>query len=155
MLAKLLKGLGLLGCLAAAQSASAIPFQFEVTSTSNAVAGGVWSLTGPTSDGGLWAVGPGGSYSDGADLGAGQYSWSILGAGGAWGYGLISWSLSLNGVDFYSGSDGGNWFIQVFDTKRFSVEQRAVSVPEPATLTLLGMGLLAVGFSARRRRHFA
>jgi hypothetical protein len=150
MLARMVKGMGLVASFAMAQAALAIPFEFQITSSSNSVAAGVWSLSGPTSDGGLWAVGPSGSFSDGAELGAGQYTWSILGIGGAWGAGLISWSLSLNGVDFYSGSDGGNWLIQVFDSKQFGVE-RAVSVPEPTTLTLLGMGLLAVGFSARRR----
>lgn len=149
----LLKCLALVWALVATQSASAIPFKFEVKASDTAVGVGTWSLVGPTTDGGVWIVGLGSSYTHTTELTAGEYTWSILGLGGSLG-GLISWTLSLGGVDFYSGSDGNDWVFKIFDTNDFTVG-RPVSVPEPSTLALLGIGLLAVGFSVRRRRRAA
>jgi hypothetical protein len=151
MLKGICRNLALIGCLVAAQSASAIPMKFEITSSANAAAAGAWTLSGPTADGGLWAVGPGGYFTDGADIGPGEYTWSIQGLGGAWGYGQISWSLFLGTALLDTGSDSGDWIIKVFDTSNFEVG-RANRVPEPGTLSLLGLGLVAVGFSVRRRR---
>lgn len=152
MLSRPFKILAILWCLAVTHSASAIPFSFDVTSSTGAAAFGGWSLSGPTSDGGLWAVGSGGSFSSGSDIAPGVYTWSIFGVGGAWGYGTISWTLSLGGSQIYSGSDAGNWLIRVFDTTNIVVQPPvAVAVSEPTTLALLGLGLVVVGLSARRR----
>lgn len=54
--------------------------------------------------------------------------------------GLLSVSLRSTQGDFY------------FKRSLLTVSGRSVSVPEPTTLALFGMGLLGVGFAARRRR---
>lgn len=151
MLGRVVSVVGLVWCGIAAQSASAIPLQIDITSTANASAAGLWTLTGPTVDGGLWAVGPGGSYSDTANVGTGDYTWTIAGAGVNLGddAGVISWTLSFAGSQI-SGSATGDWLIKVLDQTKFEVG-RPVSVPEPGTLSLLGLGLVGVALSVRRR----
>lgn len=132
-----IRALALTGLLAvAAPSAYAIPFGVDIVG----LGGGSWNLDGPTDLTRNWSAAPFAPYSADFDIAAGDYSWSINGLGvlGA------SWSLSLNNEVVYSGSDHGLVF-KIRDNYQFE------AVPEPATLGLFGLGLLAAGFAARRR----
>jgi hypothetical protein len=150
-----LKGLVLVGCLALAPSAFAIPFSVTVTSSALAWGDGSWSLTaGPTPVSHNWTVGFGSSDSAGADISPGVYSWSITDGATDSGnlfYGTISWTLFLAGSQYYSGSDSGFFTIDVRDSTRVEVSP-STPVPEPGTLALLGLGLLGIGLSVRRRQ---
>lgn len=137
--------------LAITPSVFAIPFGIEITSTPLAAGLGTWSLNGPTSVGGVWAVDFGGSYSASADVLAGDYTWSLL--GGAVGVGTVAWTLSLNGLEIYQGSDSGWIAFKVSDKESIEILPPISSVPEPGTLVLLGTGLLGVAFSLRKRQQ--
>jgi hypothetical protein len=127
------------GCLAlAANSASAIPLEVDVSSGGFAI--GTWDLSGPTNASGNWSFG-GGSWD--FDIDPGNYAWHISGFGAGPSY--VSWSLRLDGGQIFSGVTGGLFGFHISEDRRF------VAVPEPGTLGLLGLGLWAVGFAARRR----
>ena len=88
-----------------------------------------------------------------SDLGGGNQKWGISGrsdnllSGLAFSSGLTNYTL-----EFYTqvnGSPGG----PVYDNGTGSNYTASLStVPEPSTFALLGLGALAVGFAARRRR---
>src|SRR5262245_37554086 len=132
---KKLRALMLMGLLGlAAPSAFAIPFSVDIVGGA-----GNWNLSGPTSTGDDWAV----AYSGDFDILPGLYSWTINGGG----LGFAAWSLSLNNQVVYTDHAAG-FIFRISDSYGFE----AVSVPEPATLSLFGMGLLALGFAIRRNR---
>lgn len=146
---KMFRTLAVMCALGAAPSAFAIPFGIQITASPYVAGGGSWSLSGPTSASDVWAVGFGGSYSGGADVVAGQYTWNLF--GGGVGLGSISWVLTLGGQQIYSGQDSGFLAFLVSDTEGIKVGPAATSVPAPGALILLGSGLLGVAFSLRRR----
>ncbi len=136
------------GCLAlGATTASAIPLQVEVAGA-GVVAAGDWELTGLDSafyateswdvtilDYETWTV----------DINPGAYLWEISGGGFL---AAVGWTLRLGDQLIHANGDAGLAF-HIDDQYRFE----AVSVPEPGTLGLLGLGLWAVGFAATRRRN--
>jgi hypothetical protein len=140
-----LKALVLVGCMALAPAAFAIPF--SITFNSGLASGsGNWGLSGATTTGGSFNLGALDSETDTANINAGLHSWFVSGSGSAF-FSGISWVLRVNGDVVGSGSDGAALgHFRIDDSGRFT------AVPEPGTLALLGLGLLGIGFSVRRRQ---
>jgi len=139
-----LKALVLVGCLGLAPSAFAIPFALNVTGGALTGLSGTWSLSGPTSAGGSFNLGTFGSYTANRDIGAGSYTWAI-GSGPEWGGGAV-WTLFVNNARVDGGAAAALGYFRISDRGEFT------AVPEPGTLALLGLGLLGIGFSVRRRQ---
>jgi hypothetical protein len=146
---KILRSLALIASLVAAPSAFAIPFSVNISSDFFAGGEGTWSLSGPTSAAGSFDVNFLNPYTANRDISAGSYTWSIGGDGG--GLGSVYWRIYLAGSQIYAGGDGGFLNFDIKDSTTFSVRPPVSQVPEPTTLTLLGMGVLALGVSLRRK----
>jgi hypothetical protein len=141
-----LRALVLVGCMALAPAAFAIPFSITISSTGLASGSGGWVLNGPTNTFGNFNLGPFQSTTANRNILAGLYSWNIGGSGSALLSG-IAWTLRVNGGVVDSGFDGA--FAGAF---RIDDSGRFTAVPEPGTLALLGLGLLGIGLSVRRRQ---
>lgn len=143
---KKLRGLVLVGCLALAPSAFAIPFTMAVTNSGFGGASGTWGLWGPTNTGGAFSLSAGllDTYTANRNIAAGDYVWGISGVGN---FSTVTWTLWVNGNLADGGAGIGGWRFRISDRGEFTA-----AVPEPGTLALLGMGLLGIGLSIRRRR---
>ena len=131
-----LRALALTGLLAlTAPSAYAIPFGVDILGGA-----GTWTLSGPTDLSDNWFA----AYSQDFDIDPGTYTWNISGVG------IIAavWFLNLDGDVIYANGEFGNGFKKFRIRDDYTFE---TNVPEPATLSLLGLALAGLGFSLRRR----
>ena len=123
----------------AAQNASAALIDVKSTSKSSTE---LWTITSSTLDSSLWT---GGSYSD-STFSSRLYTQTTTGQD------LFSSILSLTGSQ--TGSSYRDWLTKLIESLN-SGGVRTVSVSEPSTLSLLGLGLVGVALSIRRRRRAA
>lgn len=134
-----------------ANVALAIPLQVNVETLSIGGSAGAWSLTGVTPGTGSWLHVINDSDSWDLDIQPGEYDWNL--SGGSLGLvGRVAWNLRLDGEQIYSDSMFGFIKFRFRDDYSFTAE-RPVSVPEPGTLTLLGLGLGLVAFGLRTKRR--
>jgi len=80
-------------------------------------------------------------------------TWSSAAPYGAGLFGGVSQLYSNNGNSLsLGGPNGAGYTAQIFGDGLYAASARASVVPEPSTVTLLVVGLAAVGLAARRRR---